>query len=221
METKEIIRTKRKSLAITINEKGELIIHAPKNMPIQEIMAFVEKKKAWINKKSRDISSILEKNREIVNYNEIFFLGKRYKVVETKGILNPYLTNDTLLIESSNNINKKKKILKEWYLSNIETTLVPKLQNISTTMNLNYKYLQIINSKAKWGMCDSMQTIYLNWKLLMLNQELVDYVMIHELSHLIELNHSEKFWKIVGSLLPNYKQYQQIISKCQFLIKLY
>ena len=221
MEPKEIIRTKRKSLAITINENGELIIHAPKDMPIQEIMTFVAKKQNWINKKSRDISAILEKNREIVNYNEIFFLGKRYKVVETKGINNPYLTNDSLLIESTGNINKKKRIIKDWYIRNVESTIVPKVQKISSAMNLNYKSLQIINSKAKWGMCDSMHTLYFNWKLLMLNSELVDYVIIHEMSHLIEMNHSEKFWKIVGSMLPNYKQYQQIMSKCQFLIKLY
>ena len=125
MEPKEIIRTKRKSLALTINEKGELIVHAPKDMPIEDIMQFVAKKQSWITKKSNDINSILEKNREIVSYNEIFFLGKRYKVVETKGINNPYLTNDSLLIENVSNINKKKKILQKWYLSNIETTLVP------------------------------------------------------------------------------------------------
>lgn len=221
MEPKEIIRTKRKSLALTINEKGELIVHAPKNMPIEDIMQFVFKKQNWITKKCNEINSVLEKNREIVNYNEIFFLGKRYKVVETKGITNPYLTNDSLLIENATNFNKKKKILKEWYLSNTETTLVPKLQKLSSEMNLRYESIQIIDSKAKWGMCDSTKSIYLNWKLLMLSPELVDYVIIHELSHLVELNHSDKFWNIVGSMIPNYKHYQEIIHRCQFLIKLY
>lgn len=221
MEPKEIIRSRRKSLALTINEKGELIVHAPNDMATEDIMSFIAKKQAWITKKSNDINYILEKNKEIVSYNEIFFLGKRYKVVETKGINNPYLTNDSLLIDSNSNLKKKKNILKQWYLSNIETTLVPKLQKISSDMNLNYRSLEIINSKAKWGMCDSMHSIYLNWKLLMLSPEIVDYVIIHELSHIIELNHSERFWKIVGTILPNYKHYQEIIHRCQFLIKLY
>lgn len=221
MEPKEIIRSSRKSLALTVNEKGELIVHAPKNMPLYEIMDFVNKKQSWINKKCSSINSVLQKNKDIVEYNQIFFLGKRYNVVETKGVVNPYLTQEALLIPNKLTLEKRKRLLEDWYVSNIESTIVPRVQKISNSMHLTYKTIQVINSKAKWGMCDSMKNLYFNWKLLMLSPELIDYVIVHELSHLIELNHSEKFWHIVGAVLPNYKHFKQVINRCMFLIKLY
>ena len=221
MEPKEIIRSNRRSLALTINENGELIVHAPKDMPLYEIMDFVNKKQSWIDKKSSSINFVLQKNRDIVSYNQLFFLGKRYNVVETKGIVNPYLTKDSLLIPGGLPFGKRKKVMHDWYVSNVETTIVPRVQKISNSMHLTYKTIQIINSKAKWGMCDSMKNLFFNWKLLMLSPELIDYVIVHELSHILEMNHSPKFWHIVGSVLPNYKHYQQIINRCLFLIKLY
>lgn len=221
IEPKEIIRTNRHSLALTINEKGELIVHAPKEMPLYEIVNFIEKKEDWISKKTKNISNILSKNKDIVNYDEIFFLGKRYKVVETKGISSPYLTENSILIDNCKTLNKRQKTLMNWYLSNTEDVLMPRFQKLVAFMRQKYRSVKIINSKAKWGMCDSKHNLYFNWKLLMLSPDLIDYVIIHEISHLIELNHSKKFWDIVGAVIPNYKHQKEVMNRCGFLIKLY
>ena len=221
IEPKEIIRTNRKSLSLTINEQGELIVHAPKYMPMFEILNFIEKKEDWITKKSESVKSLLDKNSKIVEYSEIFFLGKRYKVVETKGIEQPYLTKQSILIDICKTKLKKQKILKDWYLQNVDEVLMPRIQKLVDFMKQKVKSIKIINSKAKWGMCDNKKNLYYNWKLLMLSPEIIDYVIIHEIAHLIELNHSKKFWEIVGAVLPNYKHQKEVINKCGFLIKLY
>ncbi len=221
IQPKEIIRTKRKSLALTINENGELIVHAPKNMPLYEIVNFIEKKEDWITKKSEQISKLLNRNKDIIEYNEIFFLGKRYRVVETKGVENAYITKHSILIEPCKTKAKKQKILKDWYMQNVEAVLMPRIIKLLEFMKQKYKSIKIINSKAKWGMCDSKKNLYFNWKLLMLSPDIVDYVIVHEASHLIELNHSNKFWEIVGAVLPKYKKSKDVINKCGFLIKLY
>ena len=221
VKPKEIIRTNRRSLALTINEKGELIVHAPKDMPLYDIVNFIEKKEDWIEKKISNIENILSKNRDIVEYNEIFFLGKRYKVVETKGIEEPYLTENTILISPCKTISKRQKELMNWYLQNTEDVLMPRIQKLVTFMKQKYRSIKIINSKAKWGMCDSKHNLYFNWKLLMLSPEIIDYIIIHETAHLIELNHSKEFWEIVGAVIPNYKKHKEVVNKCGFLIKLY
>ena len=221
IQPKEIIRTNRKSLALTINENGELIVHAPKNMPLFEIVNFIEKKEDWITKKTNNINNLLSRNVNIVEYNEIFFLGKRYRVVETKGIESPYITKDSILIESTKNKAKKQRTLKNWYIANVDDVLMPRIQKLLEFMKQKCESIKIINSKAKWGMCDSKRNLYFNWKLLMLSPEIIDYVIIHEISHLIELNHSPKFWEIVGAVIPRYKHSKEIINKCGFLIKLY
>ena len=221
IEPKEIVRTKRKSLALTINERGELIVHAPKNMPINEIMGFVQKKQDWINKKITNINSILSKNKDIVEYNEIFFIGKRYKVMQTKGIDKPFLTDNSLILAATKSKRNIQKQLKGWYMSNIDDILIPRIHKLAELMKQKYSSVNIINSKAKWGMCDSKRNLYFNWKLLLLSPDLIDYVIIHEIAHLIELNHSTKFWKIVGAVIPNYKHSKEVINRCGFLIKLY
>lgn len=221
IKPKEIIRTNRKSLALTINEKGELIVHAPKDMPLYDIVSFIEKKSDWIEKKTNNIENILSKNKSIVEYDEIFFLGKRYKVVETKGIEEPYLTESSILIGFCKSQAKRQKELMNWYLQNTEDVLMPRIQKLVTFMKQRYNSIKIINSKAKWGMCDSKRNLYFNWKLLMLSPEIIDYIIIHEIAHLIELNHSKKFWEIVGAVIPNYKKKKEVVNKCGFLIKLY
>lgn len=221
IEPKQIIRTSRKTLALTINEKGELIVHAPKNMPLYDIVNFIEKKEDWILKKTQSVENILSKNRDIIEYNEIFFLGKRYKVVETKGVEELFLTEETILIPPCKSITKRQKMLMDWYLQNTEAVLMPRIEKLISFMKQKYNSIKIINSKVKWGMCDSKRNLYFNWKLLMLSPEIIDYIIIHEISHLIELNHSKKFWEIVGAVIPSYKKHKEVINKCGFLIKLY
>ena len=205
-EPKQIIRSNRKTLALTIDEKGDLIVHAPKTMALFEIFNFIEKKSDWIENKINTVKGTLDKNQKIISYEEIFFLG---------------LTKNCICIESCKTKAKRERAIKEWYQNNTESVLIPRIQNMLALMKRRCKSIKIINSKAKWGMCDSKQNLYFNWKLLMLSQELIDYVIIHEIAHLTELNHSKKFWSIIGEVIPNYKHCKEVINRCGFLIKLF
>lgn len=221
IEPKSIIRSNRRSLSLTINEKGELIVHAPMLMPLYDIFEFIKKKQPWIENKCNNITSILEKNRKIVEYEEIFFFGKRYSVATTEGLARPYLTDNSLLIPACKNKDKQKSVIKKWFVSCVEEVLIERIDKLAKFMKQKFGRINIINSRAKWGMCDSKHNLYFNWKLLMLTPELIDYVIIHELAHLIELNHSKKFWEIVRAVMPNYKQLRSLLQECGFLIKLF
>ena len=221
IEPKQIIRSNRRTLALTIDENGELIVHAPKSMALFEIFNFIEKKSDLVENKINTVRGTLEKNRQIISYEEIFFLGKRYKVVEVNGLDSAYLTKDSICVEPCKTKKKRESVLKNWFLENTEKTLIPRIEKLLTFMKQKSKSIKIINSKAKWGMCDSKQNLYFNWKLLMLSPELIDYVIVHEISHLIELNHSKKFWSIVGGVIPNYKHLKEVINRCGFLIKIF
>ena len=88
-------------------------------------------------------------------------------------------------------------------------------------MGLEFEGVKIINSRAKWGSCDSKSNLSFNFKMLMLPPNLIDYIIIHELSHLLELNHSQKFWEIVGSVMPSYKKHRQLLKSSGFLLTLF
>ncbi len=218
---KLIKRSDRNSLALTIDDYGDLIVKAPRNMTLDEIFSFINKKQKWIEEKQTKTKSILQKNYEVVNYEKIFYLGKLFKIYQTKGIDEPYLTNDGLIIKSTNSLNSRKAMLKSFLIKRCDDILFPRIINQTKRLNAEFSAIKVVSSKTKWGMCDSKRNLYFNYKLLMLSPELIDYIIIHEICHLSQLNHSYKFWKLVGKYMPNYKQCQKLLKDCNFLIKLF
>lgn len=218
---KEIIRSNRHSLALTINEQGDLIVKAPFSMPIEKIYNFINEKQKWIEKKQNYIKSTLSQNEQIMEYNQIFFLGKKYNVILIKGLEHNYLTKEYLAIDYTKSTNVKESHIKDFFLDNVEQILLPRVKYLSSIIKVEPACIKIINSKAKWGMCDNKKVIYLNWKLCMLPPNIIDYVITHELCHIKHLNHSKEFWKQVYTYDNHYKEDISIIKKLNFLIKLF
>jgi len=88
-------------------------------------------------------------------------------------------------------------------------------------MQLDYASISLNNSKSKWGTCDSRRNIKLNFRLVMLPHKVIDYVIIHELSHIIEFNHSKNFYKIISTIMPSYKLQQKIIKEYDYVLRLF
>ena len=217
----EIIRTNRNSIALTINEKGDLIVRAPYQMPVEKIYDFIKEKQKWIEKKQSFIKTTLSENKDITEYNSMFFIGKKYPIQLVKGLDQAILTNDHLAIPFTNNINIKKHNLKTFLCLKIEQIIMPKISKFARKIGVSPMSVKIISSKAKWGMCDSKSNIYFNFKLAMLSNEMIDYVIIHELCHIKHLNHSKEFWKEVERFMSNYKDSINMLKKSDFLIKLF
>lgn len=215
--------TNRKNISIKIDRKGKLIVSAPKNADLDKVFNFVKQKEKWITEKQTQILSTLNLNNDLINYEEVLFLGKKYPVIFIKNQTEIVLTETALCVPTSLNFSRERiiKQLKQFYISNAEVILIDRAKELLKYLNLSCKSISIINSKAKWGMCDSNKNIYLNYKLMFLSHNLIDYVILHEITHLIELNHSQNFYNELKKVLPNYKQYQQKLKKCGFLLNLF
>lgn len=218
---KIIKRSERNSLALTIDDKGDLIVKAPRQMQLEEIFAFINKKQKWIEEKQTKTKSILQKNFEVVNYEKMFYLGKLYPIFQTNRVDETYISQDGIIINKTRSLNNQKAQLKQFLIDRCDDVLLPRILKHLDRTKAEYSEIKIISSKAKWGMCDSKKILYFNYKLLMLSPQLIDYVIVHEICHLSQLNHSAKFWKLVAKQLPNYKQCQAQLKDCGFLIKLF
>ena len=95
------------------------------------------------------------------------------------------------------------------------------MEFFANVMQLDYAGATICNSKTKWGSCDSNRNIKLNFRLIMLPHKTLDYVIVHELSHILEMNHSKEFYKIVSAVMPSYKLHQKILKENNYLLGLY
>jgi len=215
--------TNRKNISIKIDRNGKVIVSAPRYVDINKVFDFIKEKERWIVEKQSQIKSTLDLNSNLINYEEILFLGKKYPIIFIKNQEEIELTDKALCVPSRLNFSRERitKALKKFYIENAEVILINRAKELLRYLNLSCKSLSIINSKAKWGMCDSKKNIYLNYKLLFLSHGLIDYVIIHEITHLIELNHSKNFYNELKRVLPNYKERQAQLKKCGFLLNLF
>ena len=114
---------------------------------------------------------------------------------------------------------KKKVFSREHYLKHKEIAreiIQKNLDKYSRELGLNYKRISIRDQKTRWGSCSKQGNLNFNYKLIFLPQYLQDYIIIHELCHLKELNHSKKFWSLVAEFCPNYKKYRKELKDFHF-----
>lgn len=215
-----IIRTNRRSLSLTIAKDGGLIVRAPKKLSMEYIYSFIKQKEKWILNKQRAIQNSKLINNEIVNGNQFLCFGKIYIRVEIDKIKNIELVDDSILIPSSIDNSKKYALLFKWYNQLTKDIIKSRVTYFADLMQVSYSLVKIDNSKAKWGSCDNKGVIKLNLRLSMLPHKVIDYIIIHELAHLLEFNHSKNFYKIIESIMPDYKRYRAMLKEYNFVLQL-
>lgn len=102
------------------------------------------------------------------------------------------------------------------YKERARQLILTRLEHFGGILQLKYERVFIKNQKKVWGSCSSKKNLNFNYKLLFLKQELIDYVIVHELCHLQEMNHSKKFWNLVGTVLPDYSARRKELKKILF-----
>lgn len=201
-----IIKTNRRSLSITITQKGEVIVHAPKRLSMDNIINFVSEKSNWIETKRNEILKKQEDHKDILTYNKMLFLGKQYLKYEMNGIKKVELTTSCLLCPKGLDESELLFKIAKWYMQTAKSILAERLEYLANLMQLDYNSFKISNTKNRWGSCDTKGNIKINFRLIMLPHKIIDYVLIHELSHLVEFNHSKKFYRVIESVMPNYDE---------------
>lgn len=218
MENYIIKRSKRKTMSIKINSKGQVIVSVPNKTTDSTVLSFIKKHENWIEEKLNKIDKVLQENAEILNYEKMFYLGKKYKIVYVTGLKEIYLKEDEIFIPSR--FQKKiKNHLRDWYLLSFNEIVVSRVVKLVNKLNLNYKEIVAINSIYRWGCCSSDKKLSFNYKILMLDIEVIEYIIVHEVCHLLEMNHQAKFWNKVSLILPNYKELIVKLKNCSYLLR--
>jgi predicted metal-dependent hydrolase len=216
-----IVRSYRRSLCLTIKKDGRFIVHAPMKLSINKINEYIKEKENWIITKQREIENKLSINKSVILYNEFLFLGKKYKLTKIKGIKKVELTDKEILVPEKLDADDVLLFIKRFYINNSKKILCDRLEYFANLMQIDYADLAIFNSKTKWGSCDSNRKIKLNFKLIMLPHKAIDFVLIHELAHVLEFNHSKHFYKIISSVMPGYKLQQKILKEYDYVLNLF
>ena len=179
-----IVRTHRRSLCLTITKDGNLVVHAPTRMNMNDILKYISEKEKWIISKQQEIERKLSINKDILDYNQILFFGTKYSIQRVNGLKKIELSQNALMVPDSDNILFK---IKKWFIAQATKILKERLEYFANIMQIDYASVSICNSKTRWGSCDNYHNIKLNFRLIMLPHRAIDFVLIHELAHILEL----------------------------------
>ena len=205
MITPQIIRSKRKTLSLSINENADLVVRAPHRASYDEIQKFISEKSAWIDNKQRLIKAQLEDNLNHHSSNKCLYLGSLYPLKIDNNSIEPISFNGQMFTITNVNRERISLSLKSWYKKRFIEVALPRLSYFSDKYKLKVNQVRVKEQKTLWGSCSNKNNINLNYLLIMAPMKVIDYVIVHELVHTIHKNHSAKFWQKVETIMPNYK----------------
>lgn len=208
----KIIETNSKKLSIQITNRGEVILKKPKNYSQKLLENFIESKQKWIEEKKRKSLELVEKYKDVIEYNTMLVLGNEKEII---------YDSKCNKISSKKIYSKNKKTLISLIKKFANEIIVQKATYFSNKIGVKPLEIKIENAKKRWGVCTSKKVIKINFRACMIDEKCLDYIIIHELLHLKEFNHSKNFWLLVKKYVPNFPEIKKKLKEYGILLDLY
>lgn len=206
-----IIKSNRKSISIQIDKNANIIVRAPKSLRQKQILSFVESKSTWITKKQKLVKNVLRNKCQFKDTDKVLYLGINYPIKITTSSEKISFNGEFFTL--AKNCQNPDKIFKNWYKEQFQKTIIPRVHYLANKNNLKFNNIRLKAQKTIWGSCSAKNNINLNYLLMMAPIEVIDYVIVHELSHIIHKNHSQNFWNLVATIMPNYKKAKKWLTE--------
>lgn len=197
-----LVRSKRRTAAIYILPGGVVEVRAPLRMPAWDIAAFVRAKQHWILTHLETVR-LKQELRESYHAGEgqtVYWKGVPYRVEFGNANVVSFAENRCILPEEE---GQRRQCFKVYVRDEAERYLPNRLRQLSDRTGLRYRSAKVGHAATRWGSCTGRNDIRLSCYLMFLPVDCVDYVLLHELCHTVEHNHSVRFWRLMESLLPN------------------
>lgn len=203
----KISRSKRKTILITVTGDARLIVHAPYYTTDEEIDQVIEQKMQWIQEKVTDARRRLAEypTRLYQGGEEFPFLGGHLILCYTSYSKKVYSDGKKLFVPVME-CSHARKVIIDWYKIQAENYIKGRTEELAGRLGLTYRQLTITGALKRWGSCGSGKTLNFSWRLILAPGFAIDYVIVHELAHLLHMDHSTKFWTYVAGVMPDYRQ---------------
>lgn len=206
----EILKCKRKTLALYISHK-KVVVRCPHVASKAEIAEFIQSNRQWIENRlleeSKRDKEILRIERGARIYYRARELTIEFKEGRKKRIL---ISGDKFIIQGHKlNAAKAKLQVEEFLIEKANEYLIPRAMGLAKHLGVDKKITEIKlrKTKTKWGHCTSTGIIQYNWLIMLAPYSIIDYMVTHEVCHLVHMDHSKRFWNLVESICPNHKGY--------------
>jgi len=208
-------RRRRRSIGIRVSELG-LSVAAPLRAPWREIEGFLQEKARWILDKldereaagrPRTIFGETGESLPLHGREVLLVVAQAQRAVTLVG------TELQVSVPKPERRGAVRELLQRWLKARALDALTPRVAHYAARVSLPPPPFALSNARSQWGVCMASGRIRLAWRLVHLDPELADYVVAHEVAHLVELNHSERFWALVEWLYPHWREARERIER--------
>lgn len=212
----QVIMSHRKSVAIEITRDGQVLVRVPKGMQEKDLNRLVKSRHRWIYVR---VMAARERGLPVSHYEtgrKLLYLGQEITLMVEyhSGKEEVFLLKDRLVVRlRKEHKSLLPKMLEQWYREQAHDVLIKMTDNYAKVMHLKVNQIHIKDQKTRWGSCSSKHNLNYNYRLVMAPKPVIEYVVIHELCHMIHMNHSVDFWHEVEKMQPNYKQYRRWLKE--------
>lgn len=209
----QLIRSKirKKTISLRIKEDGKIVVHVPYHTPKREIEGFIKEKESWIIKKiSEKERSIKETGKAFIPGEKFLYFGESYplQIGDTNNKGFPLKLFFGKFVLDKDHLEEARDLLIRWYKREAKEKIEERVNYFSKRLQLFPKGLKITSAKYRWGSCSRDSRLSFSWRIMMAPLSVIDYVLIHELVHIKEKNHSKRFWTYLETILPDYREHR-------------
>jgi predicted metal-dependent hydrolase len=217
----EIKYSKRKTLNITVERDRRIIVRAPENLSTEKIDEVVRSKRQWLLEKIRHSQKypFVNERKEFVSGETLMYLGRNYQLLVVDEEFEGIHFNQRFKI-SRKNQGKANELFKNWYLEQALKKIKPLAKEYAKNLGVKYNEIKTSEMKYRWGSCTPNNNIIFNWRIIKAPMFVVEYLVAHELVHLLEENHTPVFWNILSVQVPNYSKAKNWLKKNGLLLEL-
>jgi len=211
-------RRRRRTVGVVVRPDGSVEVHAPQRSSATEIRSVVEEFRPWIEKKRREALERLRKlrSRRFDDGDDVPYLGEtlRLRITETDAARADAVVRDghTIAVAVPRDLTPTSRravvrfAVQRWLLAEAREIFHRRHVAMSKTVGHSARRVVIKDMRSRWGSCGPDRLMNLNWRLILAPESVIDYVLVHELTHIVEPNHSPAFWRRVGRTCGHFEE---------------
>lgn len=206
----EVLRSKRKTLAIYISHK-KVVVRCPMRASRTEVENFIHSNQQWIEKRLIEESMRDKEALRIEKGGKIFYRARELTIVYKEGRKQRVLIRGNQFIIQGHKLNaaKAKIQVEDYLIDKASEYLLPRAIGLAKYLGVDHKIkeIKLRKTKSKWGHCTSQGILQYNWLIMLAPYSIIDYMITHEVCHLVHMDHSKRYWNLVDSICPNAEHY--------------
>ena len=204
-----LVRSRRKTASIYIERDGKVSVLVPEKLTIRQVEEVLESRRKWIYQSLAEWQDLNANRiqRDYVNGEGFLYLGRTYRLKLVSDLPEPLMLKDGYfcLRATKGPAPDADAVFREFYRVKGATRIPPRVAYFQAKMGVKSKSIKIMELKHRWASCTTNGNLNFHWKCMMAPLTIIDYIVVHELAHLIHANHSTAFWNEVDKVMPDFQ----------------